>query len=227
MKYKVILFDADGTLFDFDRAEKFALSESFRHFGASYNEPLHLKIYNDINTQVWSELEEHKISADELKTERFRRYFNEVDLTLDAQAFSDFYLNALSQGSFLLNGAEDLVVQLAKHYKLVLLTNGLTSVQHPRFRVSPVYKYFSAIVVSEDIGVAKPQPGIFEYALKQIDHTEKISTLIVGDNLKSDIQGGINFGIDTCWFNPDSKENKTGIKPTYAIDRLDKLNAIL
>jgi 2-haloacid dehalogenase len=227
MKYKVILFDADGTLFDFDRAERHALAKSFSYFDAHYDEPFHLAVYQGINAQIWLEFEKQTISADALKTERFRRYFDEVNLALDPKVFSDFYLDALSQSSFLLDGAEELVTELSRSCTLILLTNGLSSVQHPRFKSSPIYKFMSAIVVSEDVGIAKPNSGIFEHAIEHVDHTPKRSMIMVGDNLKSDIQGGINFGIDTCWFNPERKMNTTGIRPTYEIQKLDEIHKIL
>ena len=110
---------------------------------------------------------------------------------------------------------------------MVLLTNGLSSVQHPRFRRSSIFHYFDSVVVSEDVGIAKPHSGIFEHTMKTLGHSCKNDVLMIGDNLRSDIQGGVNFGIDTCWYNPNRKKNESGITPSYEIEHLLQLENIL
>lgn len=114
-----------------------------------------------------------------------------------------------------------------KDYRLAIVTNGLKDVQNNRIRKSTIAKYFEDIVISEEVELSKPDPKIFELSLNNIKHTDKNKVLIVGDSLTSDIQGGINFGVDTCWFNPNKVSNETGIKPTYEISNLMKLKDIL
>ncbi len=226
-KYKVLLFDADGTLFDFDQSERLALEQTFRSFGFDYQPDVHMPIYQEINTAIWAELEAHTITADELKAERFRRLFARLEADIDPVAFSDRYLNLLSQNAFLIDHAADLVERLFTDHTMVLLTNGLSSVQHPRFRRSSIFHYFDSVVVSEDVGIAKPHAGIFEHTMKALGHEGKNDVLMIGDNLRSDIQGGINFGIDTCWYNPVKKKNESGINPSYEIEHLLQLENIL
>ena len=132
-----------------------------------------------------------------------------------------------ANASFLYEDSIDLVESLHKDFRLSIVTNGLKDVQDNRIRKSIIAKYFDDIVVSEEVMVSKPDPKIFEHALNNINHTDKSNVLIVGDSLTSDIQGGINFGIDTCWFNPNKIVNKTAIKPTYEISNLMDLKNIV
>ena len=137
------------------------------------------------------------------------------------------YMKHLSNASFLYEESIDLVESLHKDYRLSIITNGLKDVQDHRIRKSIIAKFFEDIVVSEDVEVSKPDPKIFEHALNNIKHTDKSKVFMVGDSLTSDIQGGINFGIDTCWFNPNNIVNTSEFKPTYEITNLLELKNLL
>ncbi|OCL26667.1 noncanonical pyrimidine nucleotidase, YjjG family [Orenia metallireducens] len=227
MKYEVILFDADRTLFDFDKAEEHALEQLMNYFEVEYQKEYHLKQYQLINKKLWEELEQELVTPDELKIERFRRLAEELELKIEEQDLSEKYLEFLAEGYFLLKGALKLIKYLHKDYKLAIVTNGLATVQKGRLKASPLKDYFDHLIISEEIGVAKPNPKIFEHTFKEIGHQDKSNVLIVGDSLSSDIQGGINFGIDTCWFNPHNQENLTDLKPTYEISELNELKIVL
>lgn len=133
----------------------------------------------------------------------------------------------LSHASFLYDDSINLVESLHKNYRLSIVTNGLKDVQNNRIRKSIIAKYFEDIVISEEVKVSKPSSKIFEHALNNMNHTDKRNVLMVGDSLTSDIQGGINFGIDTCWFNSNKIINKTEIKPTYEISNIMELKDML
>ncbi len=227
MKYAIILFDADETLFDFKKSERHAFKNTMSEFIIDYDENHHLKIYHDINATIWKEFEEGLITQQQLKVERFKRLSDSLNIKFDEIEFAKSYMNYLANASFLYDDSIDLVESLHKDFKLSIVTNGLKDVQNNRIRKSIIAKYFDDIVVSEEVMVAKPDPKIFEHALNNINHTDKGNVLIVGDSLTSDIQGGINFGIDTCWFNPNKIVNKTGIKPTYEISNLMDLKDIV
>lgn len=227
MKYEIIIFDADETLFDFKKSEREAFKNTMLQFNIEYDENHHLKIYKDINTAIWKEFEDGLITQKELKVERFKRLSDKLNAGFDEVEFAKTYMKHLSYGSFLYDDTVDLVENLHKDYKLSIITNGLTDVQENRIRKSTIAKYFKDIVISEEVGTSKPDPKIFELALKNIEHTDKNKVLMVGDSLSSDIQGGINFGIDTCWFNPNKIINKTDLKPTYEITNLIELKDIL
>ena len=227
MKYEIIIFDADETLFDFEKSEKDALKNTILEFNIEYDENYHLKVYKEINSAIWKELEDGLITQKKLKVERFKRLSDRLKAEFDEVQFTKAYTKHLSNASFLYDDSITIVENLHKDYRLSMITNGLKDVQDNRIRKSIIAKYFEDIVVSEEVDVAKPDPKIFEHALNNIKHTDKSKVLMVGDSLTSDIQGGINFGIDTCWFNPNKIINKTGINPTYEISNLMELKNII
>lgn len=227
MNYQVIIFDADETLFDFKKSEREAFKNTMLEFGFQYDENYHLKIYHVINKAIWKEFEEGLITQEKLKVERFKRLSSKLDIDFDETQFAKSYMKHLADASFLLDNSKELVETLYNDYTLSIVTNGLTSVQEKRIRKSVIASYFKDIVISEEIGVSKPNPKIFEYALKNLNQVDKSKVLMIGDSLTSDIQGGINFEIDTCWYNPYKLLNETGIKPTYEISNLMDLDDLL
>lgn len=227
MRYEVIIFDADDTLFDFKKSEREAFKNSMVEFDIKYDENHHLRIYQDINTAIWTEFEQGFITLEKLKVERFRRLSEKLNAGFDENKFAKAYIKHLADASFLFDESLELVESLHKDYKLTIVTNGLTDVQSKRIRKSDIAKYFKDVVISEEIKVAKPAPEIFEHAVKDIKNMDKGKILVVGDSLSSDIQGGINFGVDTCWYNPNRIINNTSIKPTYEISSLMELKNIL
>ncbi len=227
MKYKVLIFDADETLFDFKKAEKEAFKETILEFGMDYDESYHFETYKVINSAIWKELEQGLITQSKLKIERFKRLSNKLQIPFDEVEFANAYMKHLANGSFLFEDSTDLIESIKDNYTLMIVTNGLTVVQEKRIKQSTIAKYFKNIVISENIGVSKPNPGIFEYTLKDMKNIDKSQVLMIGDSLSSDIQGGTNFGIDTCWYNPKEIENKTNLKPTYEVKSLKELKDLL
>lgn len=104
-----------------------------------------------------------------------------------------------------------------------IITNGFKSLQQKRLDNTDTAGFFEIVVVSEDVGVAKPDPAIFEFAFGLMPKVDKSAVLMVGDTLASDILGANNIGIDSCWFNPHGQENTTGIQPTYEIHSMLEL----
>jgi YjjG family noncanonical pyrimidine nucleotidase len=225
-KYELVLLDADETLFDFKRVEGYALERSFGQFGLELTEDV-LRDYDTINKSLWRRLEKGETSQAKLKIERFRLLFQKLGASVDAEDFSRSYIEWLSKGSFLLEGAESLCKYLYGKYRLAILSNGIKDVQLPRINASPLLKYLTGIIVSEEAKSSKPDAGIFEYACASLGFFDKRRMLMVGDSLSSDIQGGINFGIDTLWVNMAKTENETGPRPTYEVHSLAEIRGIL
>ncbi|MCM3570526.1 YjjG family noncanonical pyrimidine nucleotidase [Neobacillus mesonae] len=219
MKYETIIFDIDDTLFDFGKAEKNALQKAFSDFGMPKGEEQYRESYEKANKPLWRDLEQGMITLEELKVERFSRLFVHEELEVNAAEFSRVFLKYLGQGTYLVPGAVEVVSSL-QDQQLAVITNGFGDVQKSRIAGSPLAHSFEQIIVSEDAGVQKPEKGIFEYAFSKLGISNTDKVLMVGDSLTSDIQGGVNAGIDTCWFNPNQKENTNVVKPTYEIRNL-------
>ncbi|RLD66831.1 MAG: noncanonical pyrimidine nucleotidase, YjjG family [Bacteroidetes bacterium] len=218
-KYEWLLFDADGTLLNYDQSEKHALTETFKAFQID-NKTNYLQKYRRINANLWSELERSLITSEKLRVKRFDILFNDLKLNISPANFSEKYLNALGKTGFLIKGARELLNKLDKSINLAIITNGIKEVQNSRLQKTKLNKYFKHLIISEEVGVAKPDKLFFEYTLNKINFYKKNGILIIGDSLKSDILGGNMSNIDTCWFNPTNKKNRTNIKPTYEINNL-------
>lgn len=227
MKYEIIIFDADETLFDFIKSERVALEKTMKDFHIEYDENHHLQVYSEINRVIWKEFESGQITQNKLKVERFKRLSTTLNIAFDEVEFSKAYMTHLGQASFLFDDSIELIESLCKTHRLSIITNGLTDVQTYRIKKSLIANCFEDIVISEEVHVAKPDPKIFEIALNNLNHSDKSKVLMVGDSLTSDIKGGANFGIDTCWFNPNKLPNKTDIHPTYEISNLLSLRHIV
>lgn len=227
MNYKILLFDADETLFDFAKSERYALEHMIQDFGIPYQEKIHLKLYIEVNSAIWKEFESGQITQEKLKTERFARFGKRLGAELDAELCAERYMSHLADASYLLDGAQKVVEELQRSYRIGVVTNGLAAVQDKRVRHSVLQPYFETVVVSEELGIAKPNPGIFEYALKTMGVRDKSTVLMIGDSLTSDIQGGINAGLSTCWVNAHGKEHPASIQPDYEVKHVQELLKIL
>ncbi|APB76031.1 MULTISPECIES: YjjG family noncanonical pyrimidine nucleotidase [Paenibacillus] len=223
MKYEIILFDVDDTLFDFKKAESHALHNTFTQFGLPQGATEYKASYDEINGALWREAEEGHITSAQLRVERFKRLFTIHDLDFNPNAFSAAYLRYLGEGAFLMDGAVELCDMLSD-CRLAIITNGIKEVQTSRIQLSPLRDVFEQVIISEEVGCQKPQAGIFDYAFTKLAISDKSKVLMVGDSLTSDIQGGNQYGIDTCWFNPAGKTNASGIQPTYEIKSLMELS---
>lgn len=226
MNYSWLLLDADGTLFDYDRSEAIALARSFRDIGVAFD-PAYLPVYRDINGRLWKEFEQGEVTQARLRTKRFELLAEAMEIDVDLELLSRRYLIRLAEGTDLMAGAEALLQALHGRVGLLLITNGLAEVQRPRLVRSTIGHFFSHLIISEEVGSAKPHRPIFDVAFSRMSHPPKEQVLIVGDGLSSDIQGGSDYGIDTCWYNPERRSRPLGVQVTHEIDALDRLLPIV
>lgn len=226
MKYRMILIDADNTLFDFDKAEANALSSLFRNHGLQEESDL-LSAYHEINEKLWTEFEKNTITQDFIREERFRQLFDRYGIDRDPKEYGEIYLKYLADSSVLFSDSKEVCSYLSKKYLLAIVTNGITEVQKSRLARSEIREFISALIISEEAKSGKPGKEIFDYALRKMNFHEKDKILMVGDSLTSDILGGNNFGIDTCWLNRKRIPNATKIKPTFEIETLLELKKLL
>ena len=216
-RYDVILFDADRTLFDFDRSQLDALREVFQTHGIPATQEM-MDLYIRINNHLWGQFDRGEITTEELTRVRFRLFLEEAgDQGQDPAAMNRQYLESLGSHSYLLDGAEALCRELAPYCKQYIVTNGIKVAQVGRLNTSPIRPYIEKMYISGEMGIRKPEAGFFQIVYDALGMTPERwkRTVMVGDGLGSDILGGRNAHVDTIWYNPAGKENRTGIIPTW------------
>ncbi len=224
--YRWLLFDADGTLFDYDRAEASALAATFNQFDLPLA-PGTAGAYRSINQQCWLALERGEIKPEALKVRRFEMLFDAVGVQTDVARFSLTYLENLAQAAELMDGAAEILAALRERYRFAIITNGLKAVQRGRIARSAIRDDIAALIISEEVGSAKPAAGIFDAAFAAMGDPAKAEVLMIGDSLTSDIRGACDYGIDACWFNPARLPRPAGLPLAYEISRLDELIVLL
>ncbi|PSU19781.1 pyrimidine 5'-nucleotidase [Photobacterium kishitanii] len=222
MKYQWILFDADETLFHFDAFRGLQLMFSRHNIVFSNSD---FEQYEAINKPLWVDYQNGIISATELQNIRFETWA--AALSLSTEQLNTDFLKAMADICTPLAGAKSMLEALSQHAKLGIITNGFTALQEIRLERTGFADFFDVLIISEQVGVAKPDVKIFDYACQQMNITQRQQVLMVGDNPHSDILGGINAGMDTCWLNSDQKPLPKGITPTYTIASLAELQTIL
>ena len=221
-----LFLDLDDTILDFHKAERIALAKTIRDFGVEPTEEV-LHRYHLINKWHWEQLELGRMTRAEVLEGRFRVLFEELGIAVDASAVTAKYAENLSIGHYFLPGAEEAVDALSKKYRLFLASNGTASVQKGRMTSANLYRFFEKVFVSQEIGHNKPSISYFDACFAQIPDFDPSKAMIVGDSLSSDIQGGNNAGIMTCWVNPTHAPRKEGIRVDYEIEALKDLPALL
>ncbi len=224
--YDTLLLDADDTLLDFRQTEKTALERTFKRYGLKLDEEIRT-IYHTVNHDLWAAFERGEISKETVTSSRFSKLFDILGCSVDGRQFSVDYQLALGEGCHLIEGAKELCEKLVEKYRLYCVTNGVATTQYSRLAGSGLNDYFSDVFVSDRIGYAKPDKNYFRAVFRSIPHFEPQKALIVGDSLTSDIQGGKNTGIDTCWYNPARLYAHPDLKANYEISKLDELLPIL
>lgn len=216
MRYSWILFDADGVLFDYDSAEQQALRDAWELTGWEHD-PGTLDTYKRVNKELWGRFEQGVLDQDRLKLLRFEMLLQEVGAKADPAAMSDRYLESLGNNGGLLPGAREVLETLHGRVGMAMITNGIAKVQRGRLAQSGIGKYFSSIIISAEVGAAKPDPRIFDHAFESIGSPDRSEVLMVGDSLSSDISGGLGYGLDTCWINPAGATPTDGLDPKYDV----------
>lgn len=223
---KTVFFDIDDTLLDFHRAEANAIRKTFSDVGIEPTEEL-IAHYSEVNLAQWKKLEKGLATREEILTGRFDILFGELGLSISSQKTQAVYEEYLSREAYYYEGAEELLDTLYGKYALYVASNGTSYVQNRRIEITGIAKYFDDIFISEHIGFDKPSKEYFAACFAKISDFEPEKSIIVGDSLTSDILGGINAGIKTCWFNPKGKPQNPEIAPDYEIRSLSELPKLL
>ena len=230
MKYKDIFFDLDNTLWDFDYNSKNVLNSIYEKFDLKkrgvISKKKFINVYKNVNASLWYKYREGLITKDSLRHQRFFKtliFFNIENKDLSDKIGNFYIVNSPSQTK-LMEGAKDVLYNLSLYYNLHIITNGFKEVQFIKLKRSGIYSFFQNIIVSEDVGVLKPNKKIFQYALK-ICNTTAEDSLMIGDDYISDVEGAQSSGIDQVFF--DYKHTMKKSKSTFTIFHLKELESIL
>jgi 2-haloacid dehalogenase len=224
--YPWLWFDADNTLFDYDRAEGLALKNTFGSLDLRFEDG-YLDTYQRINRGLWQALEKQEITSALLRVRRFELLLEAVQLTGSADQMSTFYIEQLGLRAELMDGAYEVLEALHSKCKFAIVTNGLQAVQRGRLEHSTIKDFISELIISEEVGAAKPHAAFFDEAFARTGHPTRSDVLIIGDSLTSDIRGGVDYGIDTCWYNPKAEVYPADLPITYEIRHLHELLELL
>ena len=220
--YPWLFFDADGTLFDYNRAEAAAFRKAFELLQLQFEEG-YLDVYQKINRELWKALERHEITPAVLRVRRFEQLLGALQLTGSAEDLNLAYVEQLGLCTDLIDGAYEVVETLSRISRIAIVTNGLESVQRSRLMRSTIRPFVTELIISEEVQAAKPHTSFFDAAFARTGNPSRSDVLMIGDSLSSDIQGGINYGIDTCWYNPGGESKPESLSITYEIGRLQDL----
>lgn len=221
-----LILDLDDTILDFHKAEAIAIAKTFRHFGIEPTEAVVAR-YSVINKAHWLRLERRELTREQVLVGRFAQLFRELGVEADPTGCTRQYEKYLSQGHFFLPGALDALEALRGKYRMFLASNGTASVQAGRLDSAGIRKYFEKIFISQEVGADKPSPAFFHAVFGQIPGFDPASAIMVGDSLSSDILGGNQAGIPTCWVNPRHQPTDPSIPANYEIEALSQLPALL
>ena len=222
MPYRWLLFDADDTLFDYQIAEEKSLQHAFELIHIPFKKEI-AETYRNINHDYWAQFEAGKIQLTDLRYRRFSDLFAHYALAADPVSFSEIYLDGLGLVADLIPGVLDIITRLSSTFQMAIITNGITQVQYSRLSLSPIQTFFKHVFISEEIGISKPTAGFFDFVFQTIGNPPKEDVLVIGDSLSSDMTGGINYGLDTCWYNPRRLKNPNHLPVTYEIQSITQV----
>ncbi len=227
MSYNCVLLDFDETLVSFNESEKYSISRVYSKYGIPVTDE-NVEFYHTTNRGLWTDLENGKLRKPELEVARFRKVIEKFDIkNVEPEQLNREYEGYLRQSVIPFDGAIEFLEDIEDYATIAIVTNGYDNVQRTRLKLSRVLDFADEVVTSEKSGFSKPDRRIYTAALKKLGITNNKKVLVVGDNLNSDIKGGIRAGLDTCWVNFSGAENDTKVRPTYTVSSYEELKAII
>lgn len=218
---KYLLFDADGTLYDFGKTEKIALSTLFSRYGLDYSE-VNIEAYHKANDYCWREYEKGSMTQDYLKGYRFTRFLESIGSAIDGVKMGYDFLTLLADNGRMIDGAVDFLKSIDNRGKS-MITNGIAVVQRGRIKGTDTLSYFDKLFISEEMGAHKPNKDYFDMVLAEIKLSPD-ECLVIGDSENSDIQGAINAGIESVYINFAGLKSD---KATYSVSSYEELYELL
>ena len=230
LPYRALLFDADNTLLDFDKAERNAFLRLLQSSGIDESRfPEYYPVYRSINLSCWKELEKGHLDPTSIRAERFRRFLSacRLHVPFDAKEASRIYESFLEDQSDIVETADVVLGTLHQRFPIYILTNGFRFVQRKRIMNSAVSSMIDGIFVSEEIGYSKPDERFYEFVIRSCGFERLSECLVIGDSISSDMTGAQKCGFATCWYNPNGERPPEGFRSDFTITRLTDLLTIL
>lgn len=223
MKEGTILFDFDDTLVDFEAAETYAFYKMVDRY--NFNASSHdFNYFTKVNQQHWQDFQKGKLSKEEVLSQRFERFFESYNIHVDGEQADHIFRDELANAPLTyFDNMLNTLKELSQKFNLYIVTNGVLETQERRIDKSAFKDLLDDVFVSEQTGYQKPMPEFFDYVFDKIGEHRRNNTMIVGDSLSSDILGGINAKIKTCWFNPRHQINDTNIEADLTINHFEEL----
>lgn len=225
VRYHHVLLDLDHTLLDTDTSLHLAFADAMNSVGADADD--RYPIFNEINQALWRKVEAHELTPPQVHVARFVELNDRLGLEANPQHMADAFAHGMGAHGELYPGARDILDALAGVATLAMVTNGLSEIQRARINRLGLEQYFETITISAEVGVAKPGTEIFDLTFGALGEPDRSAALMVGDNPGSDIAGGNNAGIATCWYNPHGKEGSDSHVSNHTIAVLDQLLPIV
>jgi len=225
VRYTHVLLDLDHTLFDTETSLRRAFEDAVAVTDAEGGD--HYGVFNEINQALWRRVEAQELTPPEVHITRFRELADALQLDVDPQLMADAFAAGMGRHGDLYPRARDVLEALRGTATLAMITNGLSEIQRARIARLDLAGYFDVITISAEVGCAKPGTKIFDLTFDALGLPNRSAALMVGDSLASDIKGGTNAGIATCWYNPAAKPHDGTVEPTHTITSLDELTAVV
>ena len=216
-----LLFDADGTLYDFKASEDYALRKVFQNHSIPYTAE-NYGLYQIGNRDCWNKYENGLMEMSDLRSRRFSLFFEALELDADGKEAGDDYTEYLGETGFLIPGAEEFIRKIYQLAPIYIVTNGIPSTQHRRIENSGMEGFFRKIYISDEIGVAKPDRRFFSHVLSDIGCSED-DAIVIGDSEKSDIKGARNAGIESIFFSLKGKSSEMADHNAHSYPELASL----
>ena len=229
--YKYLLFDIDGTIYDFEHDKDIAFRHMYAASGLESVKPLTdelFALYDTCNMAWWKKFENKLCTKAELFNNRFVDFFAAADLPyMDPDVLNKLFFDALGETATYFPGAEAMLKTLMAHYDIYIVTNGNASSQMTRMEISGLTKYIKGYFISETAGAAKPDKRYFDYVLSGIPGAKSEDSIVIGDSISSDMRGAVNANMDSIWFNPHHDPNPANVPVTHEVSSFEEILRIL
>ena len=227
MKMKALLIDIDGTLLDYRQSEALGISAIMEHYGVTPTPELAAH-YHDVNQSFWEKYEKGEITRAQINEGRYPAFFGELGVEVDPEVCEEIYQDFVNNRLVPVEGAEDMLRYLSGKYLLYAASNGYSDKQRERLRKAGMISYFTDIFISQETGSQKPQKEFFDYCFaRRPAGLKRDEVMIIGDGLTSDMRGGNNAGIHTCWLNAFGEVNHAGVSIDVEIHSLAEIRNFL